>query len=211
MPSSASSADRLLVVTDHVLFIGDSVTDCDRRTDPEGLGRGYVRLLAEGPLAGARVTNRGVNGHRIADLAARWDRDVLGEAPDVLSVLVGINDTWRRFDSGEPSPVEAFESTYRDLLSRAAAAGVRRLVLVEPFVLPVTADQRRWWPEDLEARVAAVHRVADDHGATLVPAAAHLAALASARGAGTLADDGVHPTAAGHRELADLWWRTAGA
>lgn len=211
MRSSASSADRLLAVTDHVLFIGDSVTDCDRRTDPEGLGRGYVRLLAEGPLAGARVTNRGVNGHRIADLAARWDRGVLDQAPDVLSVLIGVNDTWRRFDSGEPSPVDAFEATYRDLLSRALAAGVRRLVLVEPFVLPVTADQGRWWAEDLGARVDAVHRVAADHGATLVPAAAHLTALASSRGAAVLAADGVHPTADGHRELADLWWRTAGA
>lgn len=196
---------------DHVLFVGDSVTDCDRRADPEGLGHGYVRLLAEGPLARARVTNRGVNGHRLADLADRWDRDVLDARPDVLSVLIGVNDTWRRYDAGEDSPVDAFEATYRALLTRAQDAGVRRLVLVEPFVLPVTAVQERWWDEDLGARVAAVRRVAADHGAVLVPAAAHLTALAAHRGAATLAGDGVHPTAEGHRELADLWWRTAGA
>lgn len=206
----------------HVLLAGDSVTDCGRRTDPAGLGDGYVRLLADGPLQGCRVTNRGVGGDRLADLAARWDADVLAPRPDVLSVLIGINDTWRRFDSGRVSPVDAFEAGYDDLLARALAAGVRRLVLVEPFVLPVTPAQETWWAQDLGARVAAVHRLADAHGATLVPAAAHLTALAAGggaasggdadagrdAGAATLAADGVHPTAAGHRALADLWWTT---
>ncbi|GIG38047.1 SGNH/GDSL hydrolase family protein [Cellulomonas pakistanensis] len=194
----------------HVLLVGDSVTDCGRRADPEALGDGYVRLLAEGPLSGCRVTNRGVGGDRAVDLAARWDADVLAERPDVLSVLVGINDTWRRYDRGRATPAEAFETTYRALLGSALAAGVRRLVLVEPFVLPVTAEQERWWDEDLGAKVAAVHRLAAEHGAVLVPAGTHLAALAAAHGARALAADGVHPTAAGHRALADLWWAAAG-
>lgn len=193
----------------HVLFIGDSVTDADRRSDPRGLGNGYVRRLAEGPLRAARVTNRGVNGHRIVDLAARWDADVLAENPDVLSVLVGINETWRRYDSGVVTPLATYEAIYRDLLGRVPAT--TRLVLVEPFVLPVTAGQRRWWAEDLADRVDLVHRLADAHGATVVPAAAHLSALASARGAATLAADGVHPTPEGHGALADLWWDTVSA
>jgi lysophospholipase L1-like esterase len=191
-----------------VLFAGDSVTDCGRRTDPAGLGDGYVGLLAAGPLVGARVTNRGVGGDRLADLAARWDADVLAERPEVLSVLVGINDTWRRYDSGTVTPVPEFEARYRELLEAARAAGVRHLVLVEPFVLPVTAEQHRWWDEDLAERVAAVHRLADGFDATLVPAASHLTTLAEARGAAALAADGVHPTAEGHRALADLWWAT---
>jgi lysophospholipase L1-like esterase len=194
----------------HVLLVGDSVTDCGRRTDPDGLGDGYVRLLADGPLRGARVTNRGVGGDRAADLAARWDADVLRARPDVLSVLVGINDTWRRYDSGVPTPAAAFEATYRALLGSALAAGVRRLVLVEPFVLPVTPEQERWWDEDLGERVGVVRRLAAEHGATLVPAATHLAALAGRTGAAALAADGVHPTPAGHRALADLWWSVAG-
>lgn len=194
----------------HVLFAGDSVTDCGRRADPGGLGDGYVRLLAEGPLRGARVTNRGVGGDRAVDLAARWDPDVLQARPDVLSVLIGINDTWRRYDAGEPTPAAAFEATCRTLLGGALAAGVRRLVLVEPFVLPVTPEQERWWDEDLGERVAVVRRLAAEHDAVLVPAAAHLSALAGADGAGELAADGVHPTPAGHRALADLWWSVAG-
>lgn len=196
-------------MTDHVLFIGDSVTDCGRRTDPGGLGDGYVRLLAEGPLRGHRVTNRGVAGDRAADLAARWDTDAVAEQPDVLSVLVGVNDTWRRYDTGEITPLDAFEATYRALLDRAS--DVRRLVLVEPFLLPVVPDQARWWDEDLGARVAVVGRLATEYDAVLVPAAAHLTTLAQQHGASALADDGVHPTALGHRVLADLWWAGAGS
>ncbi|HEY0188051.1 MAG TPA: SGNH/GDSL hydrolase family protein [Cellulomonas sp.] len=196
----------------HVLMTGDSVTDCGRRTDPAGLGHGYVRLLAEGPLRDARVTNTGVGGDRLADLAARWDADVLDREPDLLSVLIGVNDTWRRFDTGLPSPVAEFESTYRDLIDRLHA---RRpdavVVLVEPFVLPVVLEQHRWWPEDLAARVDVVHRLAADHDAVLVPAHTHLTALAADRDPVHLAADGVHPTDVGHHELADLWWRTVSA
>lgn len=194
----------------HVLLVGDSVTDCGRRTDPDGLGDGYVRLLAEGPLRGARVTNRGVGGDRAVGLAARWEDDVLRERPDVLSVLVGVNDTWRRYDAGTTTSAPAFEATYRSLLGSALAAGVRRLVLVEPFVLPVTPGQQRWWDEDLGAKVDVVRRLAAEHGAVLVPAASHLTALSASTGAAALAADGVHPTAAGHRALADLWWSVAG-
>ncbi len=196
-----------------VLLTGDSVTDCGRRADPDGLGHGYVRLLAEGPLRAADVRNTGIGGDRTADLAARWSTDVLDLAPDVLSVLIGINDTWRRYDSGVLTPVEAFEATYRDLLARLAdrRGDATRLVLVEPFVLPVEPAQERWWAEDLGPRVDVVHRLAAEHDAVLVPAAAHLTALAAQRGAAALAADGVHPTAAGHAELADLWWRTVSA
>jgi acyl-CoA thioesterase I len=194
-----------------VLLTGDSVTDCGRRTDPAGLGDGYVRALAGSPLRTAHVTNTGIAGHRLADLAARWDVDVLDHRPDVLSVLIGVNDTWRRYDAGSPSPLDAFEATYHDLLARTAdRLPATTLVLVEPFVLPVRPDQERWWPEDLSARVDVVHRLAAEHDALLVPAHHHLTALAATHGPAALAADGVHPTDAGHRELADLWWSTVG-
>lgn len=205
---TADTADT--AAAPHVLLVGDSVTDCGRRSDPDGLGDGYVRMLAEGPLQGVRVTNRGVGGDRAVDLAARWETDVLRERPDVLSVLVGVNDTWRRYDAGSTTAAPAFEATYRSLLGSALATGVRRLVLVEPFVLPVTPEQERWWDEDLGAKVEAVRRLAAEHEAVLVPAAVHLTGLATSAGAAALAADGVHPTAAGHRALADLWWTAAG-
>jgi acyl-CoA thioesterase I len=189
-----------------VLFVGDSVTDEGRREDPDGLGGGYVRLLAEGALAGATVLNRGIAGDRVRDVRARWATDVVAARPDIVTVLVGVNDTWRRFDSDDPTPADRFARDYAELLSQTPGAAV---ILMEPFVLPVRAEQRAW-REDLEEKIAAVHRLAGQHGARLVRLDAELnAAARDADAAAVLAYDGVHPTDRGHAAIADLWLRTA--
>jgi lysophospholipase L1-like esterase len=193
-----------LVVPGPVVLAGDSITEWGRRDDPADLGSGYVRLLAEGPLAGVRVVNAGVGGDRVADLAARWDRDVLAERPAVVSVDVGVNDTWRRFDAGEETTAEQFAATYRALLVPLAGSGVR-LVLVEPFVVPVD-DAQRAWADDLAGKQQAVRALADEAGAAFVALAEPAAALAAHVGAAAVAADGVHPTALGHRLIADAWW-----
>ena len=194
-----------------ILFIGDSVTDCGRRDDPDGLGDGYVRLIAHNPaLTGMRVTNRGISGNRVVDLEGRWQHDVLDAAPDVLTILIGINDTWRRYDSANPTSARDFEAGYRRLLDSAATDG-RTLVLMEPFVLPVTEQQRAWHPEDLDEKIAVVHGLARDFDAILVPLDAALTTLADELTPEALADDGVHPTPLGHDAIAALWLQYAGA
>lgn len=188
-----------------VVFAGDSVTDCGRRTDPAGLGDGYVRILHD--QLGARrprIVNAGIDGHRAADLVARWETDVLAHEPDVVSVLIGINDTWRRYDEGDPTSAEAFEASYRKLLDPLRAV---RLVLVEPFLVPVD-DEQPAWREDLDPKLEVVRRLAAEYGALLVPADTEFTAHAGRRGAAALASDGVHPTRDGHLLLADLWRRT---
>jgi len=190
-----------------LLFTGDSVTDCGRRDDPEGLGSGYVRdIVASGALEGAAVINTGVGGNRVIDLEKRWQQDVLGHRPDVVSMLIGVNDVWRRYDSNDPTTLEQFAAGYRSLLSQAADAGIR-LVLLEPFVLPVTEEQISW-REDLNPKIEAVHELAAEFDAILVPTDRELTALAADVGPSTLAVDGVHPTEQGHREIADLWLDT---
>ncbi|NKY07768.1 hypothetical protein HF998_12415, partial [Cellulomonas hominis] len=122
-----------------LVFVGDSITDAGRdRADAASLGDGYVGLVARA-LPGTRVVNLGVAGDRAVDLEARWECDVTPSAPDVLTVYVGVNDTWRRFDAGEATSAEAFEATYRRLLARVP--GGARLVLVEPYLLPVRPEQ----------------------------------------------------------------------
>ena len=187
-----------------VVLAGDSITEWGRRDDPADLGTGYVRLLADGPLAGATVVNAGIGGDRVADLAARWASDVLGRQSDLVSVYVGVNDTWRRYDSGERTTTKEFAAVYRGLLAPLVGRGTA-LVLVEPFVVPVTPDQARW-AEDLGPKQAVVRALADEVGAAFVPLAAPLAALAAEVGADQVAADGVHPTALGHRRIADAWW-----
>lgn len=191
-----------------VLFTGDSVTDCGRSDSPDGrLGSGYVRAIAqsdEGRLVS--VSNTGVSGNRVVDLLARWQADVIDRAPDILSILVGINDTWRRYDSDDPTRVEDYEAGYRELLD-AAVAGGGALVLVEPFLIPVVKAQRAW-REDLDPKIEVVHRLAAEYGATLVPADFEMNRQAEGVGASVLAADGVHPTPLGHERLAALWLAT---
>ncbi|MEV8374073.1 SGNH/GDSL hydrolase family protein [Kribbella sp. NPDC056861] len=188
------------------VFAGDSVTDCGRRGDPAGLGDGYVKNLYDAfGSQRPRIVNAGISGHRAADLAARWQTDVIAEQPDLVSVLIGINDTWRRYDEDDPTSAEAFEHSYRELLD--SVTHTAQLVLVEPFLLAVKEEQHLW-REDLDPKIDVVRRLAAEYGALLVPADVEFNRQAAAVGATALADDGVHPTAAGHQLLADLWQRT---
>ncbi|MCX5208081.1 GDSL-type esterase/lipase family protein [Kitasatospora sp. NBC_00240] len=192
-----------------VLFQGDSITDAgrDRYADTH-LGDGYAALAAERLRAarpGVTVLNRAVSGDRVRDLRARWERDTLAHRPALLSVMVGVNDTWRQFDLGEPSPVEIWERDYRQLLTGLRERYDTRLVLIEPFVVPVIPQQ--WaWREDLDPRIHAVRRLAAEFDARLLAADGLLnQAARAAGGPEAIADDGVHPTPLGHRVLADAW------
>ena len=186
-----------------VVFAGDSVTDCGRRTDPSGLGDGYVRELSD-ELGERRpaIVNAGISGNRAADLAARWSADVLAHDPSLVSILIGINDTWRRYDENDPTTPEDFEASYRSLLDPLSCP----VVLMEPFLLPVKDGQEEW-REDLDPKLEVVRKLAVEYGAILLPTDVELTKQAASAGAATLAGDGVHPTAAGHRALADLWRR----
>lgn len=186
-----------------ILFTGDSVTDCGRRDDAERHhGWGYVRIIAD-QLPEATVINTGIGGDRAVDVRRRLHTDVLDHRADVVSIMVGINDTWRRYDSNDPTSTASYEATYRDILEPVAASGAR-LVLLEPFLLPVT-DEQRAWREDLDPRIDVVHGLAVEYDAILVKTDAALTERAQSRGAATLAADGVHPTDEGHAAIAALW------
>ena len=201
-------------MTRPIVFIGDSITDAGRRDDPDRhLGHGYVRLVTEALAArgDARPTvNAGISGNRAVDLRARWEPDALALDPELLSVYVGVNDTWRRYDNDDPTTAEAFETTYRSLLAEAQDRLAPRMILVEPFVLPVTAEQEHWGEEDLDAKRAVVAKLAADFGAAFVPLQSLLFEAAAQHGAGrggraALAEDGVHPTALGSELIAGAW------
>ncbi|WP_341995476.1 SGNH/GDSL hydrolase family protein [Microbacterium sp. LWH7-1.2] len=187
-----------------LVFAGDSITDAGRdRGDAASLGDGYVRLIAEALGEDAVVVNKGIAGDRAVDLAARWD-DVLAAEPTVLTVYIGVNDMWRRFDSGDPTSAEDFEETVTALLEAAREAGVERFLLVEPFFVPVSDGQDAWL-EDLDPKRAAVRRLAERFDATLVELHDSVGAAAAAHGAGAIAPDGVHPTPQGSALIADAW------
>lgn len=199
---------------DHVLFQGDSITDWGRdRQDPTSLGHGWAAIAAA--LAGARrpelgltFSNRGVGGDTTAMVRARWERDALALSPTVVSLLVGINDTWRRYDGGTATSTDEYEEHYRALLDPVRAIG-SRLVLVEPFLLPVTAEQATW-REDLDPRIAVVRGLAAEYGALHLAADDLFAEATQAAGAAHWTTDGVHLTPAGNGLLAEAWLDAVG-
>ncbi|MGW3510079.1 SGNH/GDSL hydrolase family protein [Streptomyces sp. NPDC000994] len=199
-----------------VVFIGDSITDSGRdREDPDSLGSGFAALAAARFTAAdartpVRFVNRGISGNRAVDLRERWHQDCLTLEPDVVSFMIGINEVWRRFDSNNPTPDAVFEGHCRHILEQTADHGAQ-LIMMEPFLLPVSAEQRQW-RDELEGKLAVVRGLAKEFSATLIPTDALMTEAAiAAGGPDALAHDGVHPTPKGHSVLAQAWLAAAGS
>lgn len=206
----------LLVESDIVLFQGDSITDAGRdRRAADSLGAGYAMVAAgwfqaTHPSMCVRFMNMGVSGDRVKDLQARWQSDCLGLRPTWVVILIGINDTWRRYDSDDPTSVEAFRTGYRDLISRTRSGIDARIVMMEPFLLHVRPGQERW-REDLDPKIAVVRELAAEAGAILVPLDRLFAEACRVQPPSFWAADGVHPTPAGHALIARAWLEAMGA
>ena len=190
------------------LFIGDSVTDCGRLAEPP-FGDGYVFNIAQSGRLSGEIINVGTGGHRLIDLENRWNTDVLAHKPTLVSVAIGINDTWRRYDDFDLTTAEDFEDRYRRLLIATKAQGNPDLVLCEPFLLAVREEMNHW-REDLNPKIAVVHKMAAEFGAKLVPFDQRFNDLAQEMSISELAEDGIHPSRLGHQIMADLWLRTVG-
>lgn len=204
-----------------LLFQGDSITDSGRdrsRTSPNdaaGLGAGYVTriasaLLGRHPRAGWRIANRGVSCDRVVDLLARWPRDTLHLQPDLVSVLVGVNDTWHAHNNHNGVSVARYEEIYRLLLSDVRAARPQcRLVLGEPYALLGGEFADAWMPE-LRERSTVVRRLAEEFDAAFVPYQECFDAALGKYSLAELAPDGVHPSPIGHELMAQAWLTAAG-
>ncbi len=195
-----------------ILFQGDSITDCNReRGDHLSLGKGYPKRIAEAyetlyPDSGTVFLNRGISGNRAKDLLSRYDADFLALRPDVISILIGINDVWRRYDRDDPTSAEAFERDYRQLLTQIKRdLPETKIVIMEPFVLYALAD-RRAWREDLDPKIQCVRNLAEEFADVYIPLDGLLAKdVITGIPTGDIAADGVHPTAYGHGLIARYW------
>ena len=199
-----------------ILFQGDSITDGNRgrNSDPNHLlGHGYQFIIAAKygeELAGRHLVflNRGVSGNTVAALTRRWQPDTLDLKPDLLSILIGIND----LNTGVPA--EQFEQQYDQLLATTVQALPNvRLVLCEPFGLPVGGKKENW--ETYRAQLAVRDQIVNKLGEKYHAPVVHFQQLFEAASDRAPADywiwDGVHPTYSGHQLMADEWVRTVRA
>jgi lysophospholipase L1-like esterase len=202
---------------DVILFQGDSITDAGRSREKAavanerpGMGGGYAwlaaaALLVSRPEEKLKLFNRGVSGNKVPQLAERWDRDCLELEPDVLSILVGVNDIWHMRNGTYDGTAETYEREYHALLTRTRAALPDvRLVVCEPFVLRCGSVDDDWFPEFDHYRAAA-RRVAEAHATAWVPFQAMFDEAVKYAPPEHWAKDGVHPSATGASLMAHAW------
>ncbi len=199
-----------------ILFQGDSITDGGRNREVfDDLGWSYASLTAAWfsalyPEKKVRFLNRGVGGDLIHQMEARWQQDCLALKPDWVSILIGINNVWHGFDAEASTSLEYYQRSYRAMLEQVRRSLDARLILLEPFVLPVKEEQRAW-RQDLDPAIIILRDLAREFEALLVPLDGLFAAAAVHRPYDFWLSDGVHPTQAGHALIAQAWLRTVGA
>jgi len=195
-----------------VLFQGDSITDGNRgrSADPNHiLGHGYVFIIAArhgAAFPGLKLDfmNRGISGNTVTNLQQRWQKDTLDLKPDLLSILIGVND------SGRGMPLDQYEAAYDRLLADTKAANPNiKLVLCEPFLLPVGKKKDNYDASraDIQKRRDIEARLAKKHGAALVKFQSAFDEACQRAPAEHWIWDGVHPTYSGHQIMADAWER----
>lgn len=189
-----------------IVFFGDSITDCGRdRSDNASLGNGYVGILHE-KLKNLyedvkfEFLNRGIGGDRACDLAARVDKDVVAEKPDVAVVLVGINDVWRKYDSGAEFDLDAFAAAYEEVLRKIKDCGAK-LIVVEPYLFDVP-DKKRF-RRDFDPMLGVIRDLAEKYADAFVPLDEMFAGVSQCVGIAAYSADGVHPTHRAARLIAD--------
>lgn len=219
---SAASAPKAIKKTfleknNVVLFQGDSITDAGRNKEdnsfnnPRALGSGYAMLTTAALLEkyasdNLKVYNKGISGNKVFQLADRWDKDCLDLKPNVLSILIGVNDIWHKLNGQYNGTVEIYKKDYIALLERTKKALPDvRLIICEPFgVKGVKAVDEKWYPEFLDYQKAAKD-IADQFGAVFIPLQ-KIFDEAQKRAPGAYwTGDGVHPSFAGAQLMAQAW------
>lgn len=187
---------------DTIIFAGDSVTDADKQTTEDGLGKGYVKLVRDAliafrPAEEFRVLNAGVNGNTSRELAARWDRDIVGNKPDVLFCMIGINDVWRHFDRLHPSArfvsLEEYRGNLRTVCKKTG--GARELCVMPPYYMERNESDEMRRMTELYAEAA--REVAAECGAHTLDLQKHFDAYMLHRPGQSISWDRVHPGTVG--------------
>lgn len=209
-----TAAEKMAIHSgDTILFQGDSITDAGRdrkkqlANDHASLGWGYPLLIGKELLAAHQdmklaIHNRGISGNKVPDLDKRWQVDCIDLKPNILSILVGINDIW----DGTP---ESFRDGFDALLDRTEKAlPDTKIVICEPFLLHCGAVTEKWFPR-FESRRAFVETVAKKHNTVWVPFHEMFnSEITFGMKKEDLAKDGIHPTEKGHELMAKTWRKT---
>jgi lysophospholipase L1-like esterase len=202
---------------DVILFQGDSITDAGRSrtlSANNGLGSGYpylagASLLYKNPTKNLQIFNTGISGNKVYQLADRWEADSLSLKPNILSILVGVNDYWHTLGGSYKGTLQTYKDDYKKLLDLTLQKLPDvKLIIGEPFAIPgVKAVNEKWFPA-FSGYQQAAYDLAKTYNAVFIPyQKVFNEAIRSAPGA-YWTKDGVHPSIAGTALMAQSWMET---
>lgn len=218
---SLSRESSIIAPGQTILFQGDSITDAGRKKDDPAinsqpaLGEGYAwltaaQLLVDHPDDNLKIYNRGISGNKVYQLAERWQADCLDLKPDVVSVLIGVNDYWHKAKHGYTGTLEKYETDYRALLQRTRDVLPKvKLIVCEPFVLKA-GEVDDAWIENFEGYRIAARHVAESVDAVFVPFQSLFDLAVKIAPPARWAGDGVHPSNDGAALIAHWWLKAVG-
>jgi lysophospholipase L1-like esterase len=202
-----------------ILFQGDSITDAGRNKEDTGfntarnLGSGYPMLAGAAILnkyeaLNLKIYNKGISGNKVYQLAERWDKDCLEMKPDVLSILIGVNDIWHKLNGNYNGTIEIYRNDYKALLERTIKALPNvKLIICEPFAVKgVKAVDDTWYPEFFEYQKAAKD-IARQFKAIFIPFQSVFDEAQKRAPGSYWTGDGVHPSLAGAQLMAKAWMK----
>ncbi len=197
-----------------ILFQGDSITDAGRSRDNDlNIGVGYPLLVKSSlgfELPGKyEFVNRGLGGNKIVDIYARLKYDIINLKPDVMSILVGVNDVWHEFRES-PSGVDAdkYFKIYDMLIEEVKSALPDiKIIIMEPFVLKASATEEKWddFNAEVKKRAEMVKKISIKYNLPYIALQDGFDKLAKSIEASYWLADGVHPTAMGHEYIKNEW------
>jgi len=218
MPKGKIKSIKLLM-NQVILFQGDSITDSGRNKEDTGfntarnLGSGYpllagAALLNKYEALNLKVYNKGISGNKVYQLAERWDKDCLELKPDVLSILIGVNDIWHKLNGTYNGTIEIYRNDYIALLERTMKALPNvKLIICEPFAVNgVKAVDDKWYPEFYDYQKSA-REIAKQFKATFIPFQSVFDEAQKRAPGSYWTGDGVHPTLAGAQLMAKAWMK----
>ncbi len=192
-----------------ILFQGDSITDAGRdRSDIHNLGNGYPKYTAElirnrHPGTDFEFINLGISGNRAENLRDRWQEDCIAHQPDLVSILIGVNDTWHRSGDKNWMPHDYFEECCRYCLTEIKEKTNAKIIILEQFLIPV--PDKEFFRVDLDPKIQVTRKLAREFADAFIPLDGILASQCIGEKPTVWAADGVHPTEAGARLIAGYY------
>lgn len=177
-------------------------------SDYHNLGPGYPKYAADGlknkfPDVDFEFINLGISGNQTKDLIPRLQKDFIDIQPDIVSILIGINDVWHYSEGRKWLPDEVFEERYRTILKSIKEQTNAKIMIMEPFLIPI--EDKQFFRENLAPKIEIIRKLAREYADVYLPTDGLLQSAFIGDDPLSYANDGVHPTEKGARYIGKLY------